>query len=149
MSTFLVAILKVVLFLFYFFFDGWHSRDADDLAATILGIGAGFLVVFSDYGVYIASSAFLVSLVIVFFKRWSLAAVGAILAEVVVCSSVCSFLIDPLQSRWQMGWPEYLTGLVWFTCAFNRIAIVTGFAASLIAFWALQRVRSRRSSRRA
>jgi hypothetical protein len=147
MSTLLVAILTVTLFLIYFLFGTWHYQTADDLATATIGFGAAFLVTFYSFGVYIAPSAFLVSLVIASFKQWSLAAVGAILAGVVVCSSVSSYLIDPLQSKPQMGWPDYLTGLGWFTCAFNLIAIISGFVASLIAFWAVRRFRHKRISR--
>jgi hypothetical protein len=118
---------------------GWDDQVGPrHLVSTFLfGIIMGLITM----GIYIVPGAFLVSLLIVYLKRWSFKAVAMLLLAVVICSSVSAYLTDPTGSLDKQGSIEYLIRFDWFVSQFNLIAVITGFIASLIAFWAVQRCR--------
>ena len=85
----------------------------------------------------------MISPVIACLKRWSFGAVAVLFLVVVICSSVSSYLIDPTQSQAEYGSVEYFARFEWFASQFTFTAVIAGFVASLIAFWAVLRCRRR------
>ena len=141
MSTVLVSVTTVTLFWVFALLRNWHGQTG--VGGLLLGFFAGVAFGFLTMGVYIIPSAFLVSLVIASLKSWSLRAVAALLFVVVISSSASSYFIDPTQSRAQSGSAGYFTRFDWFASEFTLTAVITGFIASLIGFWAVLRCRRR------
>jgi hypothetical protein len=140
-STVIMSVTAVMLFWVFAIIRNWHGQMG--VGGSLLGFLAGIVFGLLTMGVYIIPSALLVSLVIATLKHWSLRAVAALLFAVVVCSSVSSYLVDPTQSRATSGSAGYFARFDWFASEFTITAVVTGFIASLIAFWAVLRCRRR------
>jgi hypothetical protein len=140
-STVIVSVTTVTLFWVFAIIRNWHGQTG--VGSLLLGFFYGIVMGLLTMGVFIIPSAFLVSLAMVSLKRWSLSAVAVLFLLVVICSSVSSYLIDPTQSQAQHGSEGYFTRLDWFASEFTLTAIITGFIASLIAFWVVLRYRRR------
>lgn len=115
----------------------WHGgmEPGKLIVSFIYGSLLGLLTM----GIFIVPSALVVSLVMASLKSWSLRAVGAILLAVVVCSSIASLVMDPMRSREKISFNM----LDPVATKMNLMGILSGFAAALIAFWAIQRCRKR------
>lgn len=140
-STVIISVTTVTLFWAFAIIRNWH--DQMGVRSSLLGFFAGVVFGLLTMGIYIIPSAFLVSLVIATLKHWSLRAIAMLLFVVVVCSSVSSYILDPTQSRATSGSAGYFARFDWFASEFTLTAVVTGFIASLIAFWAVLRCRRR------
>jgi hypothetical protein len=140
-STVIVAVMPVTLYWTWTIIRNWHGPF--ELGRLVLGFLGGIFFGLLTVGVYIVPSAFLVSLVIVYSKRCSLRVLALLLFVTLICSSVSCYLMDPTQSRSKHGSAGYFTRFDWFASRANLICILTGFVASLIAFWAVQRCRKR------
>jgi hypothetical protein len=140
-STVIVAVLTVTLFMIYTIIRNWRGDMAPGRLAVafLAGIVFGLLTM----GVYIIPCAFLISIVITSLKEWSSRAVLALLVSVVAISSIAAYVIDPTHSGETYGPLGYFTRFDWLVSDFNLTAILTGSAASLIAFWAVNRCRRR------
>jgi hypothetical protein len=140
-STALISLITPALVWIYEIIRNWHGQAGfGDLVA---GFFAGIFFVLLTMCFYIVPSAFLVSLLIISLKRWSPSAIAEIFFAVALCCSISSYLIDPTESKVAHGAAGYFSRFDWFTSEFNLLGIVTGFAASLIAFWAVQKCRRR------
>ena len=138
-STVIVSVTTVTLFWVFAIIRNWHGHMG--VGSLLLGFFGGVVFGLLTMGVYVIPSAFLVSLAIASFKRWSLGAVAAFLLVVVISSAASAYLTDPTQSRAQKGAAEYFIRFDWFASEFTLTAVITGFIASLVAFWAVLRYR--------
>ena len=95
-----MSVTTVTLFWVFAIIRNWHGQMG--VGSLLLGFFGGVVFGLLTMGVYVIPSAFLVSLVIASFKRWSLGAVAAFLLVVVISSSASAYLIDPTQSQAQV-----------------------------------------------
>jgi hypothetical protein len=140
-STTIIAVMTVTLFWVYSIIRNWQGQSG--VGSLLVGFLGGIFFGLLTMGVYIVPSAFVASLVIASLKRWSLKGVATLLLVVVISSSVSAYLLDPTQSRPDHGPVEYFLRFDWFVSQFTLTAVITGFVASLIAFWAVLRCRRR------
>jgi hypothetical protein len=144
LSTVIVSVVPVTLFWSYAVIRGWNGQM--EAGRLVIGFLYGIVMGLLAMGIYIVPSAFLVSLLIVYLKRWSFKAAAMLLVLVVICSSVSAYLSDPTGSLDKEGSIGYFIHFDWFISQFNLIAVITGFIGALIAFWAVHRCRQCRET---
>jgi hypothetical protein len=142
-STIIIAAMTVTVFSLWTVIRNTEYRSHATAGRLMLGFVGSIFFGLLTMGVFIFPSALLISVVITFLKRWSLRSVAILGCAAVICSSVSNYLIDPTQSQEQHGAVEYFTRFEWFASKANLVCFVTGFIASLIAFWIVQRFRRR------
>jgi hypothetical protein len=142
-SVFTVPLFWVIFVLFSIYSRSfnWAGATLRDLVLALVGANLfGFIIAAR----FVVPSALLVSLVIaLWLKRWSLRTAAVLLVVAAFCALVSSYIIDPTASKMADGSTGYFARFDWVANAFTLNAVISGFAASSIAFGAVLKCRTR------
>jgi hypothetical protein len=134
MSTVIVSVMTVTLFWTFAIIRNWQGQTG--IGSLLAGFVFGILFGLLTMGIFIIPGAFLVSLLILFLKRWSWKGVAMLLLAVVIWSLI-SFCLAAFVNYGAIDIKESKESFVRFTLW----AVGTGFFASLIAWWSALRCR--------